>query len=35
MYTLGEKIVPRDIEEEIKDSYLSYAMSVSRTRGMG
>ena len=28
MYTLGEKIVPRDIEEEIKDSYLSYAMSV-------
>ncbi len=28
MYTLGEKIVPRDIEAEIKDSYLSYAMSV-------
>ena len=28
MYTLGEKIIPRDIEEEIKDSYLSYAMSV-------
>ncbi len=28
MYTLGEKIVPRDIEEEIKDSYISYAMSV-------
>jgi len=28
MYTLGEKILPRDIEEEIKDSYLSYAMSV-------
>src|SRR3989338_4846886 len=28
MYTLGEKIVPREIEEEIKDSYLSYAMSV-------
>ena len=28
MYTLGEKIVPRDIEEEIKQSYLSYAMSV-------
>ncbi len=26
MYTLGEKIIPRDIEEEIKDSYLSYAM---------
>jgi len=28
MYTLGEKIIPREIEEEIKDSYLSYAMSV-------
>ncbi len=28
MYTLGEKIVPREIEEEIKQSYLSYAMSV-------
>ena len=28
MYTLGEKIVLRDIEEEIKQSYLSYAMSV-------
>ena len=28
MYTLGEKIVPREIEEEIKESYLSYAMSV-------
>ncbi len=28
MYTAGEKIVPREIEEEIKDSYLSYAMSV-------
>jgi len=28
MYTLGEKIVPRDIAQEIKDSYLSYAMSV-------
>ncbi len=28
MYTLGEKIVPREIEEEIKDSYISYAMSV-------
>src|SRR3990167_977185 len=28
MYTLGEKIIPRDIEEEIKDSYISYAMSV-------
>ncbi len=28
MYTLGEKIIPRDIAQEIKDSYLSYAMSV-------
>jgi len=28
MYTLGEKIIPRDIETEVKDSYLSYAMSV-------
>ncbi len=28
MYTLGEKIVPREIEAEIKQSYLSYAMSV-------
>ncbi|MBI2495291.1 MAG: DNA topoisomerase 4 subunit A, partial [Candidatus Omnitrophica bacterium] len=28
MYTLGEKIIPREIEEEIKDSYISYAMSV-------
>ncbi len=28
MYTLGEKIILRDIEHEIKDSYLSYAMSV-------
>ena len=28
MYTLGEKVIPRNIETEIKDSYLSYAMSV-------
>jgi len=28
MYAHGEHVVPRDIEEEIKDSYLSYAMSV-------
>ena len=28
MYTLNEKIVPRDIEAEVKDSYLNYAMSV-------
>ena len=28
MYTLNEKIVPIDIEEEVKNSYLNYAMSV-------
>ncbi len=28
MYTQGEKIVPIYIEEEMKDSYISYAMSV-------
>ena len=28
MYTRNEKIVPRDIEEEMKDSYINYAMSV-------
>lgn len=28
MYTEGEKIVSREIAEEIKDSYISYAMSV-------
>jgi len=28
MYALGEKVVNREIEEEIKDSYISYAMSV-------
>jgi len=28
MYTLNEKIVPVSIEEEVKDSYLNYAMSV-------
>ncbi|MDP3703477.1 MAG: DNA gyrase subunit A [Candidatus Omnitrophota bacterium] len=28
MYAAGEKIIPREIEEEIKDSYISYAMSV-------
>ncbi|MBI4322764.1 MAG: DNA gyrase subunit A [Candidatus Omnitrophica bacterium] len=28
MYAQGEKIIPREIEEEIKDSYISYAMSV-------
>ena len=28
MYTLNEKIITVDIEEEVKDSYLNYAMSV-------
>lgn len=28
MYTQGEKVVPVNIEEEMKDSYISYAMSV-------
>src|SRR5512137_3034265 len=28
MYTRNEKIVPIHIEEELKDSYISYAMSV-------
>ncbi|MGE5197541.1 MAG: DNA gyrase subunit A [Deltaproteobacteria bacterium] len=28
MYTLNEKIVPIYVEEEVKDSYLNYAMSV-------
>jgi DNA gyrase subunit A len=28
MYTLKEKIIPVYIEEEVKDSYLNYAMSV-------
>ncbi|MFA6349992.1 MAG: DNA gyrase subunit A [Candidatus Omnitrophota bacterium] len=28
MYTRNEKIVPVDIEEEVKDAYLNYAMSV-------
>jgi len=28
MYAQGETIIPRELEAEIKDSYLSYAMSV-------
>ena len=28
MYTRGEKIVPKYIEDEVKDSYIDYAMSV-------
>ncbi|NQT32932.1 MAG: hypothetical protein HQ594_04595, partial [Candidatus Omnitrophica bacterium] len=28
MYTQNEKIIPINIEEEMKDSYINYAMSV-------
>jgi len=28
MYTRNEKVIPRHIEEEMKDSYINYAMSV-------
>jgi DNA gyrase subunit A len=28
VYTRNEKIIPVNIEEEVKDSYLNYAMSV-------
>ena len=28
MYTRNEKIIPIHIEEEMKDSYINYAMSV-------
>jgi DNA gyrase subunit A len=28
MYTRNEKIIPISIEEEVKNSYLNYAMSV-------
>ncbi|MEA3488743.1 MAG: DNA gyrase subunit A [Candidatus Omnitrophota bacterium] len=28
MYTRNEKIIPRHVEEEMKDSYINYAMSV-------
>lgn len=28
MYALNEKVIPRYIEEEMKDSYINYAMSV-------
>ncbi len=28
MYTRGEKIVPKYIEDEVKESYIDYAMSV-------
>ena len=28
MYTKNEKIVPVNIEKEMKDSYITYAMSV-------
>ncbi len=34
MYTKGERIEPRYIEEEIKDSYITYAMSVIAGRAL-
>ncbi len=34
MYTQNEKIVPRDIEQEVKDSFLNYAMSVIVSRAL-
>src|SRR4030043_2137274 len=34
MYTQNEKIVPVYIEEEVKDSYLDYAMSVIVSRAL-
>lgn len=34
MLPIGEKIVPRDIEEELKESYLNYSMSVIVNRAL-
>ena len=34
MSTSGEQIMPTDIEEELKDSYLTYAMSVIVSRAL-
>ena len=34
MYTQNEKIVPVYIEEEVKNSYLNYAMSVIVSRAL-
>ncbi|MEI8300036.1 MAG: DNA topoisomerase (ATP-hydrolyzing) subunit A [Chlamydiota bacterium] len=33
-YTLGEKILPRNVEEEMKESYLRYSMSVIIARAL-
>jgi DNA gyrase subunit A len=33
-YTQGEKILPRNVEEEMKDSYLRYSMSVIISRAL-
>jgi DNA gyrase subunit A len=33
-YTLNEKIVPRNVEDEMKDSYLRYSMSVIISRAL-
>ena len=34
MLPIGEKIVPRDIEDELKESYLNYSMSVIINRAL-
>ena len=34
MLPVGEKIVPRDIEDELKESYLNYSMSVIVNRAL-
>lgn len=34
MYTLNEKIVPRNVEDEMKESYLRYSMSVIISRAL-
>ncbi|MBI4356105.1 MAG: hypothetical protein HY597_06645, partial [Candidatus Omnitrophica bacterium] len=34
MYTRNEKVVPIPIEREMKDSYVSYAMSVIAGRAL-
>jgi DNA gyrase subunit A len=33
-YTLGEKILPRNVEDEMKESYLRYSMSVIIARAL-
>lgn len=33
-YTVGEKILPRNVEEEMKESYLRYSMSVIISRAL-